>query len=1071
MTIPAPAAPENTSFFSSPFLWALFIALALSRLWGLDYQAFHHDESIHSLAIWKLARQGPAAYSYNPVYHGPLFYHLGAVFSASLPDTDFTARLPFAATGMLLVASCLPLAALLGRRAALLLAALLIISPTITYYSRFAREDVVMAAILAWVVVCGALYFKTRRTRWLTVAWVFMILGYCTKENSYINWFIVCAYLVFMGGWAVLRDRRRGLWLIAVEYLPLTRLLIIFGAFSFFMFLFVAIDVRIAPDTPLLNGLRQIAMHSVSLSNEAVAQSAKDVFLDEHGYFTDPGREGVRRAYQIIAVVTMVFMLVMAELLAARCRGLSRGLSLVLAGAAALGYGASGVWLWSFFHWAAVYSGSAFLTDLLRHLISGWLLLSGIAMMAMMGTTALRYRSRAIRLELRKVVRLWRSHLVSAWALVVQLILGIGIYCFLFSSLGSNAPNGLRAGLYDYIGYWFRQQTGEYRIWAEWWYYLPRLALYESASLILIGVCGAVLLLRRKPSVDPALRQMTIFAAWLTGAMFAAYALLNEKVGWLAMYQAYALALLAALIFMQWISGTKSRPAIGAVGTVAIAAMAFTCWQHALAVHLHPDSPTEPMAFVTTSRSYLREVKRVERAHWEAAAQGIEPPLVAMSGEGVWPAAWYLRRLRTTADSFAREVTIRILDDTAENRRRVESGSDYVWETRPALVRGWWFARGEGWPARENLLKNLYALAVNASNDHRGAFPPHQPVPDDYASRFMEQMGRFMLWRTPWFPATGTPVIFAWQTDVARDRSGDVVWLDGLFREAREAAVVERIGMTDKLSSPRAVAYLRDGTLAVADSGHGRVCIFTTEGALVRAIGDGVLSYEVTGPCGLAEGRDGQLYVTDTWHHALRLFSSTGELLATCDSLPAEWGRPNLFGPRGIAVAGEGDSRRIYAADTGNNRVVVLDAMLKPLMTWGQAGDRAGEFNEPVGIVVDSGGSVFVADTGNARIQQFNSDGAYIREFSVFAPEEHERLTVEPQLSLLPDGRRLAMTWATRGIFVIISPGTGEAWPWKPAGEAVEPSGIAISPEWDLYMTDRKAGVILRLLEAGESAP
>lgn len=1071
MTIPALSAPEKKSLLSSPLLWTLFIVLALSRLWGLDYQAFHHDESIHSLAIWKLARQGPAAYSYDPVYHGPLFYHLGAVFSAILPDTNFTARLPFAVAGIFLVASCLPLAALLGRRMALLLAALLIISPTITYYSRFAREDVVMTAMLAWVVACGALYLKTKRMRWLTAAWVFMILGYCTKENSYINWFIVCAYAVFMGGWAVLRDKRRSWRSVFGDYLPLTRLMIIFGSFSFFVFMFVAIDVRVAPDTPLITGLRQIARHSVSLSKEPVALSAKEAFRDQHGFFTDSGRESVCRAYQIVAMALTSFLLVMVELLAARFSGSSRGRSLIRAGAAAIGYGAAGVWLWSLFQWAAAYSGQAFLSDLLRQLISGWLLLSGVAVAAMMGSTALQYRSRAIRMELRKLVRLWRSQLVAAWALVIQIILAIGIYCILFSSLGANAPDGLRAGLFDYIGYWFRQQTGEYRIWAEWWYYLPRLALYESAPLILIAVCGAALALRRKPSPDPVLRQMTIFAAWLTGAMIFAYALLNEKVGWLAMYQAYALVLLAALVFTRWINVATSRLATFTVGAAAIAALAFTCWQHALAVHLHPDSPTEPMAFVTTSRGYLHEVKRVERAHWEAEARGVEPPLVAMIGEGVWPAAWYLRRLRTTADPFSREAAIRILDDTAENRRRVESGSDFVWEARSALVRGWWFARGEGLPAREDALKNIFALAVNAPNDHRDAFPPHHPAPKDYAPRFAEQLIRFVLWREPWFPSTGAPVIFAWRTNEARDRSGDIVWLDDLFREARQADVTERIGEKDKLSSPRAIACLKDGTLAVADSGHGRVCIFTMDGSLVRTVGDGVLSNEVTGPCGLAEGQDGQLYVTDTWHHALRLFSPAGELLATCDSLPGGMGRPNFFGPRSIAVAGVGDLQRVYVADTGNNRVVVLDAMLKPLMTWGQAGGRAGEFDEPVGIVVDAEDSVYVADTGNGRIQQFSSDGAYIREFPVFIPEEHERLTAEPQLSLLPDGRRIAMTWAPRGIFVIISPETGEAWPWKPASEAAEPSGIAISPEWDIFMTDRKSGAILHLQETGDAVP
>ena len=39
-----------------------------------------------------------------------------------------------------------------------------------------------------------------------------------------------------------------------------------------------------------------------------------------------------------------------------------------------------------------------------------------------------------------------------------------------------------------------------------------------------------------------------------------------------------------------------------------------------------------------------------------------------------------------------------------------------------------------------------------------------------------------------------------------------------------------------------------------------------------------------------------------------------------------------------------------------------------------------GQFNAPEAITVDSNGDVYVADTGNHRIQKFNSDGDFIWE-------------------------------------------------------------------------------------------
>jgi DNA-binding beta-propeller fold protein YncE len=68
----------------------------------------------------------------------------------------------------------------------------------------------------------------------------------------------------------------------------------------------------------------------------------------------------------------------------------------------------------------------------------------------------------------------------------------------------------------------------------------------------------------------------------------------------------------------------------------------------------------------------------------------------------------------------------------------------------------------------------------------------------------------------------------------------------------------------------------------------------------------------------------------------------------------------------------------IYVADGyGNSRVAKFDKTGKFLKSWGSRGTENGQFNIIHGIAVDAQGNVYVADSGNKRIQVFDSDGNF----------------------------------------------------------------------------------------------
>lgn len=60
-------------------------------------------------------------------------------------------------------------------------------------------------------------------------------------------------------------------------------------------------------------------------------------------------------------------------------------------------------------------------------------------------------------------------------------------------------------------------------------------------------------------------------------------------------------------------------------------------------------------------------------------------------------------------------------------------------------------------------------------------------------------------------------------------------------------------------------------------------------------------------------------------------------------------------------------SGNMYVADTGNDRIQKFDNSGTFITEWGSKGDGDGQFNYPADIAVDRSGNVYVADTGCIR--------------------------------------------------------------------------------------------------------
>lgn len=74
-------------------------------------------------------------------------------------------------------------------------------------------------------------------------------------------------------------------------------------------------------------------------------------------------------------------------------------------------------------------------------------------------------------------------------------------------------------------------------------------------------------------------------------------------------------------------------------------------------------------------------------------------------------------------------------------------------------------------------------------------------------------------------------------------------------------------------------------------------------------------------------------------------------------------------------------NNKIYVADMGNNRIVVLDRQCNILFKYGEYGTQDGKFNIPIGVSIDNDGNILVADTGNHRVQKFDSNFNFITKW------------------------------------------------------------------------------------------
>jgi DNA-binding beta-propeller fold protein YncE len=257
-----------------------------------------------------------------------------------------------------------------------------------------------------------------------------------------------------------------------------------------------------------------------------------------------------------------------------------------------------------------------------------------------------------------------------------------------------------------------------------------------------------------------------------------------------------------------------------------------------------------------------------------------------------------------------------------------------------------------------------------------------------------------------------------------------------------------------------------DSRLYVIDRDGNRVQVFDKNGKFLFKFGEkGQGDGQFLVPYGLDVDVRGHVWVADRGNQRIQQFDKDGNFISKFGNPDghASSGPGKFDNPRHVEV--DRDLKFVYVADSKNNRIQQFDINGNFVKAIGQFGSKPGEFNLPTTIEMDSEGNFFVNERGNERVQKFDNSwnpilawGSKGSSNTQFCHMEHLALdnldnvyVTDPQSDPGCSMEPRVLKFDSTGNYITKFGSNG-----TDPGQFRDPEHLALDNEGNLYVSDRK---------------